>query len=331
MTTVTITPVVMTTADGESRPAKMWGQDSWSCAFCDSPVFGPADWEQHEDDNASHYAKRGETYTAEPYAYRAKYWEARECANPGCITWLNGEALARVREDQARRAERERIEQDRKDAEQAKRDAEAARVARAGELHDAVRFTGEQLGFAWCCTHTERPASYGAEPVMCEASGWDRGEFTAHMRGHGARPWTASVKPIRLRKTPPKAKLPALEVNPFKWAHWAQEHTPEATCQGCGHTLNQHRFANNTISGNVYDCRECACEHRYHGDFTQHETLKADRRGQYLGNGPQPHSVWVIPFEPAPWEDGHAEPVLLHVGKAGRYFTDSWSAKRDRR
>ena len=319
-------PVVMVTADGESREAEMWGQGSWTCAFCQTPVFSPEDWQQHEDDNAECYARNGEDYTPEPYSYRARYFEARECANPGCITWLNAEALARIREDQRRRQERKDRDAAEKAREQAKADAEAARKARAAELHACVRPTGEQLGFAWCCTHTEPPASYGAEPVMCEASGWDRDEFTAHVKSHGAKPLTPSVKRIKLRRKPPTVALPKLEVNPFKWARWHQEHTEPGICE-CGHASGGHHAWHGP--GDItWACESCDCRDAAIPPAT---TQEADRRGQYLANGPAPHSVWVIPFEPAPWETGTAAPVLLHVGGPGRYFTDAWRARNDRR
>ena len=76
-------------------------------------------------------------------------------------------------------------------------------------------------------------------------------------------------------------------------------------------------------------CTECACTVERH--TVKPIESSADRRGQYLGNGPAPHSVWVIPFDPAPWETGTAVPVLLHAGGPGRYFTDAWRARNDRR
>jgi hypothetical protein len=70
----------------------------------------------------------------------------------------------------------------------------------------------------------------------------------------------------------------------------------------------------------------------YFGDFTRHETLAADRRGQFLSEGPHPHSLWVIPFEVAPWESGtHAAPVCLFVVEAGRYTLDYSEFKWARR
>ena len=334
MTTATIevVPVVMTTADGESRPADMWGHGSWTCAFCQTPVFSPEDWQEHEQSNADIYAKRGEAYTWEPYAdYRRGYWERRECANPGCLTWLNAEALAGIRRQQADRKRREderQREDDRRKAEaRAAEDARKLRTILLGEVHA----TALELGFAWACTKQGPAPAYGEAAVSCMAQGWDRSEYTAHLKSHGARALSPSVKRIKLRKCAPAASHPKLEVDPFTLAQWHQEHTPEATCRGCQHTINQHKAAGSTINGTAYDCRECDCAHVYFGDFTRHETQEADRRGQYLANGPAPHSVWVIPCEPAPWEDGKAEPVLLYVGKSGRYFTEAYSAKYDRR
>jgi hypothetical protein len=321
-------PVVMTTADGESRPAEMWGQDSWTCGFCQSPTFGPADWEQHERDNEAAYAKTGEAYAWEPYAgYRRDYWERRACSNPGCVSTLTGKYLADYRKREADRLRREedharwqRAQDEVRLMAQLEREAADAKRQRLTGQGPLTREAGEQLGFAWHCFAGEH-----------EASGYDRGEYGEHFKSHGKRALKTSYVKVRLRKVPAAAKMPALEVNVFKWARWHQEHTPEATCQGCSHTINQHKAAGSTINGTAYDCRECGCEHVYFGDFRQHETQQADTRGQYLANGPAPHSVWAIPFEAAPWEDGTAAPVLLYAGSPSRYFTDAYSAKYDRK
>jgi hypothetical protein len=314
--------VVMVTADGETRAADMWGQDSFTCKFCASPVYGPVDWDQHERDNEAIYAKDGEAYTWQPYG-QARHWEARECANPGCLSWLTAEALQRVREDERRAQERKDRDAAEKAREQAKIDAAEARKARAAEIHAPIGEMGRQLGFAWACTHTEKAEAYGAEPVMCEASGWDRPECEAHMRGHGAKVPATRVKPVRLRKRPPAASLPKLPCSPFKFITWTERHNEPARCRECGRA--QH----------VYHTDECASSRSVYGaSYTGHVDETAERRGQYWANGPAApaaHSVWVIPFDPAPWETGRPAPVLLYAGSPGKFHTDACSAKYGRR
>ena len=60
---------------------------------------------------------------------------------------------------------------------------------------------------------------------------------------------------------------------------------------------------------------------------------EATRRGQFWSEGPYPHSVWVLPFEPAPWESTSrpAVPVTLFIIEPGHYTTDWSEAKRGRR
>lgn len=288
--------VVMVTADGEAREAKTWPDGSWSCNFCDTPVISPDGHEERERSNAAIYAKTGEEYTRQPYAdYMRRQWEARTCPNPACVANLGSEALARVREDQRRKQEREARDAAEKAREQAKKDAAEARKTRAAEIHSAVADMGRQLGFAWCCTHTEPAASSYSEPDMCEASGWDRGEYDAHMRGHGAKVSHGAVKPMRLRRKPPAASLPKLPCSPFKFITWEQSITVHDEMGRPDHT----------------------------------ET--ATRRGQFWAVGPDAHSVWVLPYELAPWESGHAAPVLLYVGAPGRFHASAYSAKYDRR
>jgi hypothetical protein len=323
--------VVMVTADGETRAADMWGRDSFTCTFCRSSVYGPVDWEQHERDNEAIYARDGDAYTWQPYSH-ARYWEARECANPGCVTWLTAEALERVREGERRTQEREDQRAAEKAREQAKTDAAAAREARAAEIHSAIGDMGRQLGFAWACTHTEKPQAYGAEPVMCEASGWDRGEYDAHVRGHGAKAPATGVKPFRLRKRPPAASLPKLEVSPFKFITWTEDHTEPGLCE-CGHTSSDHHYWHtNSLDaqrrGGAWKCGECDC---IPAEPVKAVSQTAERRGQYWANGPAAHSVWVVPFELAPWESGQPAPVLLYAGRPGRFHQHAYSAKYDRR
>lgn len=291
--------VVMTTADGESRAARMWGADSYTCAFCDSPVFGPADWQAHEQANADHYAKRGEPYEWEPYSYRAKYWEARECASPGCVVWFSAERLADYR---ARELERKRRE------EQAKRDAaEQATRARDAAM-GALRGQAEQLGFAWACFR-EQASGHGTN-VACAARGNDRAEYLGHMKDHGARAYHGT-KRIKLRKRAPAATMRKLEVPVAKWLRWDEDHREPGKC-GCGHSQTAHRSSYSHTGEDVQPgCGECTCgAERYSIDPV---VTTATRRGQFWSEGTRPHTFWVLPFEPAPWEDGRAQPVELHV------------------
>jgi hypothetical protein len=225
---------------------------------------------------------------------------------------------AQYRGRQAERQQREDQEQARKDAELAKRERAAQIAADRLACRSGLRADAVQLGFAWACFRAE-------DAPQC-ASGYDQGEYEAHMRGHGAKALTPAFKRVRLRKRAPVAALPKLEVNVFKWAHWHQKHTEPGVCE-CGHASGEHHAWHGP--GDItWACGECDCRDAAIPPST---TQEADRRGQYLANGPAPHSVWVIPFEAAPWEDGTAAPVLLYAGSAGRYFTDAYSAKYDRK
>jgi hypothetical protein len=329
--------VVMVTADGETRAAETWPDGSYACGFCQTPVFSPAGWDAHEDGNAECYARNGETYTREPYSdYHRRHFEASECPNPMCVANLGAEALQRVRLDQRRDQERKDRDAAEKAREQAKIDAAAAREARAAEIHSAIGDMGRQLGFAWACTHTEKPQAYGAEPVMCEASGWDRGEYVAHLRdGHGAKigpGYFKMARPFRLRKRPPAASLPKLEVSPFKFISWTETHTEPSMCKQCEHTSGDHLVRHST-EGVTFPCEQCDCvvpltDKR---EFPEGAKQTAERRGQYWANGPAAHSVWVVPFELAPWETGQPALVLLYVGQPGKFHTHAYSAKYDRR
>jgi hypothetical protein len=321
-----LAPVVLATADGETRAAKMWGLDSYSCAFCDSPVFGPQDWEAHEQANADHYAKQGEAYTWEPYSYRAKYWEARECANPGCVVWFSGDRLAGYRKREADRKRYEDEQAREAQREQDKRDAQAAQAARAAKLHANVGPVALQLGFAWCCTKTTPAESYGADPVMCEESGTDRGEYEAHMRGHGARAYHGT-KRIRLRRKPPAATMRKLDVPVTKWLRWDEDHREPGTCT-CGHLQTVHRSSYSATGEDVKPgCDDCTCTTERCS--IQPDVTTATRRGQFWSEGSRPHSFWVLPFEPAPWEDGQAAPVMLSRHWTGHGWTVASTGSAD--
>ena len=102
------------------------------------------------------------------------------------------------------------------------------------------------------------------------------------MKTHGATPLAGS-KPIRLRRKPPAATLPKLEVNPLKWITWTENNL--------------------------------------------------ERKGQFWSEGPDPHSVWVVPLRPATWETPGkpAKPVCLYAHGDGSWSADWSTAKWARR
>jgi hypothetical protein len=153
---------------------------------------------------------------------------------------------------------------------------------------------GQGTLFGWRCDHVSVDAGQPA-PEVCAASGTDRTEYAAHMKSHGARPLTAP-KMIRLRKSAPAASLTPAEVPPFEWLHWTETHITGPWAPGTGQP-----------------------------------SMTAERRGQFWSEGPYPHSVWVLPLEPAPWEIGQAAPVTLFVIEPGRYTTDWSEARQERR
>lgn len=163
--------------------------------------------------------------------------------------------------------------------------------------HEALtRKTAERDGFAWSCRQLEL-GTLGGEPEICDAGGSDPAEYAAHMKAHGKR-GPKAPEMIRLRKRTPPAKFPAAEVPVLKWLRWTEVKYGEWQA-GIG----------NPVIGT------------------------ADRRGQFWSEGPYPHSVWVIPFEPAPWEPTSRppKPVTLFVVEPGRYTADWSEAKRERR
>lgn len=336
--TVTIdrlAPVTLATADGETRTADRDPHGSWACPFCAGAVISPAGHEAGEDANAEHYAARGETYERRPYsAWDREAWQAQECRNPGCLVNMSAERLAQLRERQRADAERQRI----RDDEQRRKDEAAAaaeqRLADRRELLASVRADGIQLGFAWACAREIPAQAYGEQPAVCGASGYERDEYTAHMRGHGRKSPTGT-KLIRLRKGAPAARLPKLDFSPFKRATWTQTHTEPAVCS-CGHLEADHRAWHGTAADRsatiTYGCSECDCrsEAGRHG-FQPGESIECERRGQFWALGPDAHSAWFLPIEPAPWETGRAAPVLLYQGKPGSWHTAAYSARFDRR
>jgi hypothetical protein len=89
---------------------------------------------------------------------------------------------------------------------------------RAGQVREKA-VQGEL--FAWRCDHVEPDSS---APVVCHEFGTDRGEYQAHMAGHGLKPLKTTA-PIRLRKKAPAARLDKPIVNPFKFLHWTENGT----------------------------------------------------------------------------------------------------------
>lgn len=208
----------------------------------------------------------------------------------------------------------------------AKRSRKAAGTLAAGQAQrivaaEAMRLSAVQLGFAWQCAKDE-----------CSAGGNDRAEYAGHMKGHGFKP-PRPVKRIKLRTGAPAASLPKLEVPPFKWLRWTQEHVTPGTCE-CGHTTGAHHARHGTASDGepttMGACESCPCRVEF-WSLPAGTTQSAERRGQFWSAGPHPHSIWVLPFDAAPWEDGNAAPVLVYPGKPGRAFTDAYSARYDRR
>ena len=114
------------------------------------------------------------------------------------------------------------------------------------------------------------------------------------MQAHGKRALVAP-KMARLRKTALKPAFPAVDVPIFKYLRWTERRFGEWV-QGVGNPL----------------------------------IAETERRGQFWSEGPDPHSVWVIPFDAAPWETT-PKAVILYVIGDGRVTTDWQEAKRERR
>jgi hypothetical protein len=132
----------------------------------------------------------------------------------------------------------------------------------AGERNAAVReMAGQGELFAWSCRTVEPARDI---PHVCDAKGTDRAEYEAHMRAHGM-PALKSPASIRLRKGAPAARLPKLPLNPLKFVHWHEE-----------------------LRGQWQEGVGCPL------------LGEADRRGQFWSEGPDPHSIWVVPLHPAP-------------------------------
>ena len=158
-----------------------------------------------------------------------------------------------------------------------------------------AEMAGQGALFAWSCRHVEPAADI---PHVCDELGTDRAEYERHMRSHGLTAPKSAFTPVRLRKDAPAARLGKPSVNPFKWLHWHE-----------------------TLYG------------AWEAGVGTPVLAEADRRGQYWSEGPDAHSIWVVPLHPAPWETPGkpAKPVCLYSHGDGRWSTDWSKAKSDRR
>ena len=189
-----------------------------------------------------------------------------------------------------------------------------------------------QTAFAWSCRHAE-PASYGQAGVTCAASGTDPAGYAAHMKQHGKTQLHPSSKPIRLGKRAPAATLPKTRAPATGDLSWTEEHRVPVAC-GCGHGPEAHGPAwvadphpvrhyggrgHTRLAGHWTDAgctaEQCECSRERTGIAPRVET--AQRCGQFWSDGPSPRSVWAMPYEAAPWEDGPAKPVLLWLDDHG--------------
>ena len=169
---------------------------------------------------------------------------------------------------------------------------QAGQCADAGARTVTVRDLARQGElFGWACRKVEPAAE---TPVVCDETGTDRAAYAAHMAAHGLKATGTDYRPVRLRKTVPAAKLAKPSTNPLKFITWHETKLGEWQA-GIG----------NPIIG------------------------EADRRGQYWSEADHPHSIWVVPLEPAPWEpeDQPAKPVQLYSHGDGHWSTD-WSAAK---
>ena len=149
--------------------------------------------------------------------------------------------------------------------------------------------------FAWSC----RKVTPAAEiPQVCDETGTDPAAYAAHMAVHGLKAPATDYRPIRLRRGVPAARLAKPSVNPLKFVRWHETKLGEWQA-GIG----------NPVIG------------------------ESDRRGQYWSEADHPHSIWVIPLAPAPWEpqDQAAKPVQLYSHGNGTWSADWSGARFDRR
>ena len=180
---------------------------------------------------------------------------------------------------------------------------------RPRSAEEVTREAAQQLGFAWHCMKT---SSEG----QCDEAGNDRAEYAAHMKGHGRKQIHGAPK-IRLKATPPGATLAPLPCLPFKFITWTQRHVTPGVCT-CGHFAGQHRYRR-SLQGNTWECGQCDCTP---ATLPEHTTQMAVRRGQFWAHGPRAKTVWVMPFDAAPWQ-GKREPELVRVERDGTFSQTS--------
>ena len=166
----------------------------------------------------------------------------------------------------------------------------------AGSRTESVRSAARQGElFAWSCRMV---TPNGDNPRVCDAGGTDRAEYSAHMHSHGFKGCQPGYKRPRLSKRAPAASLPKASVDVFGPVTW---------------------------------------HHVIHGEWQEgvgNPVLwESDRSGQYWSEGPDAHSIWVVPFAPAPWETPGqpAKPVCLYSHGDGTWSADWSRAQSDRR
>ena len=139
----------------------------------------------------------------------------------------------------------------------------------AGECSVSVSDAARQgTLFAWTCRKVE-PAQ-GDNAAVCDSHGTDRAEYERHMSDvHGLKHGLSDYKPIRLRRRAPAASLPKPSTDVHSAITWHEVIRGEWQA-GVGNPILSER----------------------------------DRSGQYWSEGADPHSVWVVPFAPAPWRAG---------------------------
>lgn len=145
--------------------------------------------------------------------------------------------------------------------------------------------------FAASCRMINPDASYD-DQAICEFATTDRQAWTGHMRTEHKTYPLKSEKPIRLRKSAPAARLAPVEIPPFKYVRWT------------------HR----TYSEWQPDVGQTCTE--------------TEMRGQFWANGPDPHSVWVLPITAS---GAYVPPVTLYLagGQAYQSWSDAKSARRE--
>lgn len=167
----------------------------------------------------------------------------------------------------------------------------AGQCVTCGELEsDARKLAGQTSMFAASCTRLDEAARYDIG-ALCSFATTDREAAAEHFRTeHGAKSLRMD-KLIRLRKAPPAAKFPPVELTTTKRIYWT---------------------------------------HRTYSEWRPEvgqECTETSMRGQFWSDGPHPHSVYVIPD---PVAGRPQPPVTLYLDSIGGAH-ENWSdAKRIR-